>query len=138
MLSLYIFLLFINIFFLFGYTENSKKKAIWIRLLAYFHFGMNESLFLFMLLSMHVLNFMLWVCVLCFNIWDDYMARFYYFMISRKEVPRKFWLDPRFPRNPELKWILKRLPLDRGYFKVHFFKRGKFSHNFVPYISLNS
>ena len=56
----------------------------------------------------------------------DYMARFYYFMISRKEVPRKSWLDPRFPRNPKLKWILKRLPLDRGYFKVHFSKGESF------------
>ena len=44
-----------------------------------FHFGMNESLFVFMLLSMHLLNFMLWVYVLCFSVWDDYMTRFYYF-----------------------------------------------------------
>ena len=139
MLSLYIFVLFTNIFFLFGSTENSKKESsIRIRLLVYFHFGMNESLFVFMLLSMHLLNFMLWVYVLCFSVWGNYMTRFYYYTISRKEVPRKFWLDPRFPRNPKLKWILKWLSLYRGYFKVYFFKRGKFSNNLVPYISLNS
>ena len=34
----------------------------------------------------------------------------------------KFWLDPRFPWNPKLKWILKWLPLDRGYFKFYFHK----------------
>ena len=56
----------------------------------------------------------------------DYMARFYYFVISRKEVPRKSWLNPRFPRNLKLKCILKRLPLDRGYFKVHFSKGKNF------------
>ena len=42
------------------------------------------------------------MCVMfCYE--DDYMARFYYFMISRKEVPWKSWLDPRFSRNPKLK-----------------------------------
>ena len=66
------------------------------------------------------------------------MGRFYYFMTSRKEVPRKSWLDPQFPRNPKLKWILKRLPLDRGYFKVYFFKRGKFSNNLVSHIYLST
>ena len=138
MLSFYIFLLFINIFFI-GSIENNKKKVEYeFDCCLIFHFGMNKSLFVFMFLSMHLLNFMLWICVLCFNIQDHYMARFYYFTISRKEVPRKFWLDPWFPRNPKLKWILKWPPLDRGYFKVYFFKRGKFSNNLVPYISLNS
>ena len=40
------------------------------------------------------------------------------------EVPWKSWLDPRFPRNSILKWILKWLPLDRGYFKFYF-REGK-------------
>ena len=45
---------------------------------------------------------------------------------SEKRVPWKFWLDPRFPRNPKLEQILKWLPLDRGCFKVYFFyKKGK-------------
>ena len=102
------------------------------------YFGMNVGILYvnIFITSMHLLNFMLWVCVLCFNIWDDYMARFYYVAISRKEVPQKFWLDPRFSRNPKLKWILKWLPLDRDYFKVYFFKREKFSNNPVPYIYL--
>ena len=92
-------------------------------------FGTNKALFVFtsFFTSMHVLNFMFWIYVLCFNIQDDYMARFYYFTISRKEVPRKFWLDPRFPRNPKLKEILKWLPLDRDYFKVYFLQKGKVS-----------
>ena len=42
-----------------------------------------------------------------------------------KGVSWKFWLDPRFPRNPKLKWILKWLPLDRGCFKFYFFTKGE-------------
>ena len=42
-----------------------------------------------------------------------------------KRAPWKFWLDPRFFRNPKLKWILKWLPLDRGYFKFYFFIKGE-------------
>ena len=76
---------------------------------------------MFFFTSMYVLNFVFWICVICFNIQNDYMAWFYYFTISRKEVPLKFWLDTRFPQNPKLKQILKRLPLDRGYFKVYLF-----------------
>ena len=40
----------------------------------------------------------------------------------RKGVSWKFWLDPRFPRNSNSKWILKWLPLDRSYFKFYFYK----------------
>ena len=50
------------------------------------------------------------------------MARGYYFTISRKGAPWKFWLDPRFLWNSKLKWTLKWLPLDRGYFKFYFHK----------------
>ena len=42
-----------------------------------------------------------------------------------KGVSWKFWLDPRFPRNPKLKWSLKWLPLDRGYFKFYFLQKGE-------------
>ena len=42
-----------------------------------------------------------------------------------KGVPWKFWLDPRFSRDPKIKWILKWPPLDRGYFKVYFFTKGE-------------
>ena len=110
-------------------TEDSKQESpLQVRFVVSFVLWYEWSVFfcVYVLFTfMHVLNFMLWICVLCFNIWDDYMARFYYFMISRKEVPRKFWLDPRFPRNPKLKWILKQPPLDRGYFKVYFFSKGE-------------
>ena len=75
---------------------------------------------MFMFLSMHVPNFMFWVCML-WN-WNDYMVRDYYFTISRKGVPWKSWLDPRFPRNTKSKWTLKWLPLDRGYLKFYFHK----------------
>ena len=44
-----------------------------------------------------------------------------------KGVPWKFWLDPRFLRDPKLKWILKQLPLDRGYFKFYFLQKGESS-----------
>ena len=53
------------------------------------------------------------------------MARDYYFTISQKGVSWIFWLDPRFPRDPKLKWTLKWLPLDRGYFKFYFFTKGE-------------
>ena len=50
------------------------------------------------------------------------MTRDYYFTISRKGVPWKFWLNPRFPRDSKPKWTLEWLPLDRGYFKFYFHK----------------
>ena len=65
--------------------------------------------------------------------------RFIILQSPEKGISWKFWLDPRFPRNPKLKQILKWLPLDRGYFKVYFFyKRGKFSNNLVPYLPFDS
>ena len=64
----------------------AKRKSVTSALRCFFsHFGMNVVIFLFT--SMHVLNFMIWICVLCFNIFDDHMAQFYYFMISSKEIP---------------------------------------------------
>ena len=43
---------------------------------------------------------------------------------QKNEVPWKSWLDPRFSRNSMLKWILKWLPIDRGYFKFYL-RKGK-------------
>ena len=57
-----------------------------------------------------------------FTIWNNRIARDYWFTISQKGVPWKSWLDPRFPRNSKPKWTLKWLPLDRGYFKFYFHK----------------
>ena len=74
--------------------------------------------------SMHVLNFMFWVCVTCINneigmiVWFKVII----LQISRKRAPWKSWLNPRFPRNSKSKWALKWLPLDRGYFKFYFHK----------------
>ena len=42
-----------------------------------------------------------------------------------KGVPWKFWLDPRFPQDPKLKWILKWLSLDKGYLKFCFLQKGE-------------
>ena len=89
------------------------------------------------------------ICVICFFvikleliIWLGIII----FTISKKGVLWKFWLDPRFPWNSKLKWILKWLPLDRGCFKFYFFTKGESSliirchtslltRNFVIFIS---
>ena len=55
----------------------------------------------------------------CFVLLEIIILRY-----PKNEVPWKSWLDPRFPRNSILKWILKWLPLDRGYFKLCF-RKGK-------------
>ena len=74
--------------------------------------------------SMHVLNFMFWVSVICINneigmiVWFGVII----LQISRKRAPLKSWLDPRFSRNSKSKWTLKWLLLDRGYFKFYFHK----------------
>ena len=64
------------------------------------------------------------------NMWDLYEfgivndSRLLFFLRSlEKGVLWKFWLDPQFPWDPKLKWILKWLPPDRGYFKVYFFTK---------------
>ena len=58
--------------------------------------------------------------------WNSQWLRIIIILRSlEKRVPWKFWLDPRFPRDPKLKWILKWPPLDRGYFKILLFTKGK-------------
>ena len=116
----------------------TKGKFNTNSIVALFFISVWINCYLFHVFIHAFIKFYVWIYVVCFSIWDDYMTWFYYFTISRKEVPRKFWLDSRFPRNPKLKWILKWLPLYRSYFKVYFFKRGKFFNNLVPYMSLNS
>ena len=39
------------------------------------------------------------------------------------EIPWKSWLDPQFPWHSERKWILKRLPPNRGHFNFIFVNR---------------
>ena len=61
----------------------------------------------------------------CNKIEIDHMARDYYSTISKRGVPWKSWLDPRFLWDSKLKQILKWLPLDRGYFKIYFLQKEK-------------
>ena len=91
---------------------------------------MNEVIFrvyVFFFTSMHVLNFVSWICVTCFsnNIGTTVWLGIIIPQPPEKGVPWKFWLDPQFPRDPKIKWILKWPPLDRSYFKVYFFTKGE-------------
>ena len=106
----------------------AKRKFDTSPFLSYYIFGMNKaSLRIYLLTSIHVLNFVFWICVICFSdkigmsIWLEIIIS----RSSAKGVPWKFWLDPRFSRNLKLKWILKWLPLDRGCFKFYFIQKGK-------------
>ena len=64
--------------------------------------------------------------MLCNKIGSDYMARDYYFYdLAKRGFRGNFGLILDFPEIPKLKWILKRLPLDRGCFKVYFLQKGK-------------
>ena len=89
---------------------------------------------------MHVLNFMFWVYVICINNEIGMIVWFGVIILQSLEkwAPWKSWLDPRFPRNSKVKWILKLLPLDRGYFKFYFYKREKSANNLVPYVPPDS
>ena len=80
-------------------------------------FGMNKTIFVFMVFtSIHVLDFMFWVRVIYVNnkiriiVWLGVVT----LRSLVKGTPWKFWFDPL--------WILKWLPLDRGYFKFYFYK----------------
>ena len=54
--------------------------------------------------------------------WNNHVTRVIILQSPEKGAMWKFWLDPRFFRNFKSKWILKWLPLDRGYFKFYFHK----------------
>ena len=138
-----IYSLFINTFCLVESTENSKKKVRYkLDSLSYFTLWYEwVNIHVYFFSSMHVLNFIFWVCVICINN-EIGMIIWFEIIILRsveKGVLWKFWFDLRFPQNPKLKWILKWLPLDRGYFKVYFFyTRRKYTNNLVPYVSFDS
>ena len=70
---------------------------------------------------MHVADFVFWVCINN-EIWIIVWFGIINLQSPEKGAPWKFWLDPRFPWNSKLKWTLKWLPLDRGYFKFYFHK----------------
>ena len=65
------------------------------------------------------------VCMLW--IWNSQWLGIIILWYPEKGVPWKFWLDPRFSRDPKLKWNLMWLSLDRGYFKFYFFTKGESS-----------
>ena len=103
-------------------TKNSKRKSYQSVLLPLYVFWYEWNNFhAYVFTSMHVLNFMSWVCMLW--IWNSQWLEIIILRSPEKGAPWKFWLDPRFPRDPKLKWILKWLLLDRGYFKVFFFTK---------------
>ena len=120
------YLLFANPLCLLKSTENSKKKSsITSSNRCFTHFGMNIAIS-----RVYVRHsYMCWIScfeyVLVITLKRSYGSRLLFYDLPKKGVPWKFWLDPRFPRNPKLKWTLKRLPLDRGCFKFYFFKKGK-------------
>ena len=133
-----IYLLFANVFRLLNLQKIAKKEnPINLICCLFTYFSMNGIIFVLMfLLSMHVVNFMFWICMLW--IWNNQWLRIIILRSLEKGALWKFWLDPRFPRNPKLEWILKWLPLDKGYFKVYFYKSRKSFNNLMPYVSSDS
>ena len=139
--GLLLYLLFTNLFGLLNLQKIAKENPTNPVVCLITYFGMNEIIScLCFFTSIHMMNSMFWVYVIHISKWNwnDHMARDYHFTISQKGLCGNFWLDPRFPRSPKLKWILKWLPLDRGYLNFTFYKRRKFANNPMPYISLNS
>ena len=91
--------------------QKIAKRKSDINLIHYLtsHFGTNKTILrVYLFTSMHVLNFVYWICVTCFsnkigmNMWLEIII----LRSPEKGVSWKFWLDPRFPRNSKLKWIL--------------------------------
>ena len=102
-----------------------KESSRQVRFCLITYFGVSKAILrVYLFTSMHVLNFVFWICVICFNngigmiVW----FRVYYFTISRKGVSWKSWLHCRFSRNSKSKWTLKWLPLDRGFFNFTFIR----------------
>ena len=64
----FIFLSFTNTFCLLNLQKIAKKESqSQVHFVVFFvYFGMNVMIFLFT--PMHVLNFLIWICVLCFTI----------------------------------------------------------------------
>ena len=75
------------------------------------------------LISLHF-DMTMHVTFVCYRVTQDY-----YPTISRKRVSWKLWFDPRFSRNFKLKWNLKWLSLDRGYFNFIFVNRDGLLNN---------
>ena len=118
-------LLFTNVFYFWKMQRIAKKESpIQTRFVVLFHALVwmdNFSCLCF--LFMHVVNFMFWICIL-WN-WNSQWLGIIILRSPEKGASWKFWLDPRFPQNPKLKWILKWVPLNRGYFKLYFLQKRK-------------
>ena len=113
-------------------TENSKKGKVRSQ-------AWNHCFYVFLIWVVIFRNYVLhtFICwnpcskyvwhVLVMNLGIIIWLEIIILRSPEKGVPWKFWLDPRFLRNPILKWILRWLPLDRGYFKFLLFtKRESF------------
>ena len=122
----FLFLLFTNLFCLLKLTENNKKRKYESSGVCCLksYFGTNWLIFI-VILSMFQFKLFDFYINMWFKQRSLCVTRSYYLTISRKGVPWKFWLDPRFSRNLKLKWILKWLPLDRGCFKFYFLQKEK-------------
>ena len=126
----FMLLLFTNVFCLLNLQKIAKIKPYRFDLLSLYIFwyeGNNFRVYIFSLHPMHALNSMFWAYVIRISnkigmvIWLGIII----LRSPEKGVLWKFWLDPRFSQNPKLKWILKWLSLDRGYFKFYFFTKGE-------------
>ena len=118
-------------------AKNSKKKnpTDSIRRLFTLWYDWNNFYVYVFFTPILVLNVVFWICMKCLVLEMNQWFEFIILRSPEKEVPWKFWLDPRFSRNPKLKWILKWLPFDRVTLNFTFCKRRKFANNPVPYIS---
>ena len=116
------------------FTENSKKK-VWHELDLLSHFVLLVWMGQFSCLCSRPCMWQnsCFEYVMLWN-WNSQWLGIITFRSSEKGVPWKFWLDLRFPRDPKLKWILKWLPLDRGYFEFYFRKRRRFTNNLGTYV----
>ena len=67
-LYLYLFVIYWLVWFI-EFTENSKREGSrQVRFCLITYFGMNKAILrVYLFTSMHVLNFVFWICVICFN-----------------------------------------------------------------------
>ena len=102
-----IYLLFTNIFCLLNLTKNIKKDKSDINSISLSYFTLwyewNNFVFRLFFTTMHVLNFVFWICVICFNNWNGHMAWVYYFTISRKRGPVEILARSSISLEPQTK-----------------------------------
>ena len=99
----------------------AKGKFYQSDLVSHFTFWYEWNNFVFIVyihacVIFYVFEYVCYVLIFRMAIWPGFII----LRSPEKGISWKFWLDPRFPRGPKLKWILKWLPLDRGCFKFYF------------------